>query len=91
MPVTRLSVCAFLQHHLAQFPFWCQRLALVQPGAPGGPTSQAHDLHSWEEMRAQLNNILACEETYQAFLAYLVERQRGEGSMGIDRALADRF
>ena len=32
MPVTRLKLCEFLSHYLAQFPFWCQRLALVQPG-----------------------------------------------------------
>ena len=32
MPVTRLKLFAFLARYLAQFPFWCQRLALVQPG-----------------------------------------------------------
>jgi ribosomal protein L16 Arg81 hydroxylase len=76
MPVTRLKLFAFLERYLAQFPSWCQRLALVQPGEPDGPTSQEHDLQSWEEMRAQLNDILACKETYQAFLAYLVDAQR---------------
>ena len=74
--MTRLRWFAFLQQHLAQFPFWCQRLALVQPGEAGEPVSQEHDTQSWEEMRAQLNDLLACEETYQAFLAYLVDRQR---------------
>jgi hypothetical protein len=76
MPVTRLRLFAFLQQHLSQFPFRCQRLALVQPGEAGGPVSQEHDTQSWEEMRAQLNEFLAGEETYRAFLAYLVDRQR---------------
>ena len=35
MPVTRLRLFEFLTHYLAQFPFWCQRLALVQPGNQG--------------------------------------------------------
>ena len=40
MPVTRLKLFAFLARYLAQFPFWCQRLALVQPGESEGATSQ---------------------------------------------------
>jgi ribosomal protein L16 Arg81 hydroxylase len=76
MPVTRLKLFAFLERYLTRFPFWCQRLALVQPGEPEGPTSKEHDLQSWEEMRAQLHDILAHEETYQAFLAYLVDAER---------------
>jgi ribosomal protein L16 Arg81 hydroxylase len=76
MPGTRLKLFAFLERYLAQFPFWCQRLALVQSEEPEGPTSKEHDLQSWEEMHAQLNDILVGEETYQAFLAYLVDAQR---------------
>ena len=38
-------------------------------------SSKEHDLQSCEEMRAQLNDILAHEATYQAFLAYLVDAQ----------------
>jgi ribosomal protein L16 Arg81 hydroxylase len=76
MPVTRLKLCAFLTHYLAQFPFWCQRLALVQPGEAGYPASPEHDIHSWEDMRAQLHDLLAHEATYQAFLAYLVDARR---------------
>ena len=45
MPVTRLKLFAFLARYLAQFPFWCQRLALVQPGeseaTSEGTTSRA--------------------------------------------------
>ena len=76
MPVTRLALFAFLARYLAQVPFWCQRLALVQPGESEGPTSQAHDLRSWEDMRVQLHDLLAQEATYHAFLAYLVDAQR---------------
>jgi hypothetical protein len=70
MPVVRLSVFEFLKL------FWCQRLALVQPEEAGSAASQEHDIQSWEDMRAQLNDILAQEETYHAFLAYLVDAQR---------------
>jgi ribosomal protein L16 Arg81 hydroxylase len=76
MPVTRLKLFAFLARYLAQFPFWCQRLALVQPGESEGSTSQAHDLQCWEDMRVQLHDILAHEATYHAFLAYMVDAHR---------------
>ena len=66
MPVTRLKLFAFLARYLAQFPFWCQRLALVQPGESAGATSEAHDLQSWEDMRGQLHDLLAQEATYHA-------------------------
>jgi 50S ribosomal protein L16 3-hydroxylase len=76
MPVVRLKLFAFLSHYLAQFPFWCQRLALVQPGEAACPASTEHDIQSWEDMRTQLHDLLAHEATYQAFLAYLVDAQR---------------
>ena len=76
MPVIRLKLFEFLTHYLAQFPFWCQRLALVQPGEAGCPASPEHDAHSWEDMRIQLHDLLAHEATYQAFLAYLVDTRR---------------
>ena len=76
MPVTRLKLFAFLARYLAQFPFWCQRLALVQPGEPGHPASTENDTKSWEDMCAQLHALLAHKATYQAFLAYLVDAQR---------------
>jgi ribosomal protein L16 Arg81 hydroxylase len=71
MPVTRLKLFEFLAHHLTPSPFWCQRLALVQPGESGSLVPQAHDQKLWDEMRAQLNEILAHEQTLPAFLAYL--------------------
>jgi 50S ribosomal protein L16 3-hydroxylase len=80
MPVTRLKLLAFLGQYLVQFPFWCQRLALVQPGEAGCPASPERDTASWEAMRAQLHTILAHEATYQAFLAYLVDTQRAQHS-----------
>jgi len=76
MPVVRLKLFEFLKQHLAQSLFWCQRLALVQPGVAGAPASREHDIQSWEDMRAQLNDVLAQPETYQAFLAYLVDTKR---------------
>jgi ribosomal protein L16 Arg81 hydroxylase len=79
MPVARLKVFAFLTHYLAQSPFWCQRLALMPPaeaGEGGHPVPQEDDKKVWEEMCAQLNDILGQEETFQAFLTYLVDAKR---------------
>jgi 50S ribosomal protein L16 3-hydroxylase len=76
MPVVRLKLFEFLKHYLAPSVFWCQRLALVQPEEAGRAAAQEHERQSWEDMRAQLNAILAQPETYQAFLTYLVDRQR---------------
>ncbi|MGE3538793.1 MAG: cupin domain-containing protein [Candidatus Tectimicrobiota bacterium] len=82
MPVTRLTLFPFLAHYLPQFPFWRQRLALVQPGEASGAPSQAHDQQSWDELRMQLHTLLAQESTYQAFLAYLVAPQRAQRDAG---------
>jgi ribosomal protein L16 Arg81 hydroxylase len=80
MPVARLKLFDFLTHHLAHSPFWCERLALVSPGEAGTPASQGNDKHIWEAMRVQLTTVLAQEETFQAFLAYLVDAKRARSS-----------
>jgi 50S ribosomal protein L16 3-hydroxylase len=76
MPVVRLTLFEFLQHRLAQDPFWCQRLAWVPQADAGEPVPAEHGKHLWEEMRAQLHAVLAHEQTWQEFLAYLVDPQR---------------
>ena len=76
MPAVRLKLFEFLKQHLAPSLFWSQRLALVQPGEAGSAATREHDMQSWEDMRTQLNDILAQEATYQAFLAYLVDVKR---------------
>jgi hypothetical protein len=76
MPVTRLTLFAFLTHQLAHSPFWCERLALVPPAAADSPAPLGKDDRLWGEMRAQLNALLAQEDTFQAFLAYLVDAKR---------------
>lgn len=39
--------------------------------------AQAEHAHQrWEDMRAQLQHILAQDQTFQEFLAYLVDPQR---------------
>ena len=85
MPVTRLQLFAFLAHFLAPSPFWCERLLLVQheeAGTPDRAVAEASDTQLWAEMRAQLQTILAQEQTFQAFRAYLVDGQRAQS---IDR------
>ena len=75
MPVTRLKVFEFLTQYLSHAPFWCQRLALVQPGeqrqTQDAPLKD-DDKKIWQDIRTQLNAILAQEQTFQAFLTYLV-------------------
>jgi len=76
MPVARLKVFEFLTQYLSQVPFWCERLAVV-------PRNEKREVHHavsieddnkiWQAMRTQLNDILAQEQTFQAFMAYLVE------------------
>lgn len=83
MPVARLKVFAFLAHYLAQSPFWCQRLALLPPaeaGAGGPVVLHEDDKQVWQAMRMQLNDILGQEETFRAFLAYLVDEKRARSS-----------
>jgi 50S ribosomal protein L16 3-hydroxylase len=76
MPVVRLKLFEFLQQRLAHSPFWCQRLAVVQPDETGRPTPTAHDKNIWEDMRAQLDVVLAQEQTFRDFRAYLLEAKR---------------
>jgi 50S ribosomal protein L16 3-hydroxylase len=78
MPVVRLKLFEFLTQRLAHSSFWCQRLAWVQPDqsdppvlVPQEPTQQL-----WEDMRAELNRVLAQDMTFHAFLAYLVDSKR---------------
>ena len=85
MPVPRLQLFAFLAHFLAPSPFWCKRLPLVHPAEAGTPAStvaEASAKQLWTDMRAQLQTILAQEQTFQAFQAYLVDGQRAQS---IDR------
>jgi hypothetical protein len=67
---------AFYQHRLAHDPFWCQRLAWVPQAEAGGPALTEQPPYLWEDMRAQLHEVLAHEQTWQAFLAYLVDPRR---------------
>jgi ribosomal protein L16 Arg81 hydroxylase len=79
MPVARLKLFEFLTQRLAHSSFWCQRLALVQQGetgVAGQPARQEDDKKIWDEMRAQLHAVLAQEQTFQEFLAYLVDDKR---------------
>jgi ribosomal protein L16 Arg81 hydroxylase len=75
MPVVRLQLFEFLTQRLAHAPFWCQRLAWV-PHEASSPARQEHARKLWEDMRAQLNGILAQEQTFQEFMAYLVDTNR---------------
>jgi 50S ribosomal protein L16 3-hydroxylase len=76
MPVVGLHLFAFLQHHLAHDPFWCQRLTWVPQEEAGRPTRLEHAHQRWDEMRAQLQQVLAEEQTFRAFLGYLMDPQR---------------
>jgi 50S ribosomal protein L16 3-hydroxylase len=78
MPVVALHLFAFLQQRLAQDPFWCQRLSWVAQEAAGGPAPAAPARQHWEAMRAQLQQVLAQDQTWQEFLAYLVDTQRAQ-------------
>jgi hypothetical protein len=69
----------FLTQFLAHSPFWCQRLALMQQGETGGagqPDRQEDDKKIWDEMRTQLYAVLVQGQTFQEFLAYLVDDKR---------------
>jgi ribosomal protein L16 Arg81 hydroxylase len=79
MPVARLKLFGFLAQYLSQVPFWCERLAVV----PRNEKREVHhavfkedDQQIWQTMRTQLNDILAQEQTFQAFMVYLVDDQR---------------
>lgn len=76
MPVVGLHLFAFLQQRLAQDPFWCQRLTWVAQEATGRLAPSEHTHQRWEAMRAQLQQVLAQEQTFQEFLAYLVDPTR---------------
>lgn len=78
MPVVALHLFAFLRQHLAQDPFWCQRLTWVaqQATGPAGPAEHAHQ--HWQAIRAELQQILAQDQTWEAFLTYLVAPQRAQ-------------
>jgi 50S ribosomal protein L16 3-hydroxylase len=78
MPVVGLHLFAFLQQRLAQDPFWCQRLTWVAQEAAGSPATSEPARQHWEAMRAQLQQILAQDQTFRAFLAYLVDPQRAQ-------------
>jgi 50S ribosomal protein L16 3-hydroxylase len=79
MPVVRLALFEFLQHRLAQDPFWCQRLAWVPQAEVGRPVPTDPAKHLWEELRAELQAVLADEQMCQAFLMYLVDPKRSRG------------
>jgi hypothetical protein len=76
MPVVRLTLFEFLQQRLAHSRFWCQRLAWVQQDAADSPVPTEHHKQLWENMRTQLNDVLAHEQTFQEFTAYLVDTKR---------------
>jgi 50S ribosomal protein L16 3-hydroxylase len=76
MPVVGLHLFAFLQQRLAQDPVWCQRLSWVARERGGGAVGAERAQQWWEAMRAQLQQVLSRDETFQEFLAYLVDPQR---------------
>jgi ribosomal protein L16 Arg81 hydroxylase len=76
MPVVGLHLFAFLRQRLAQDPVWCQRLAWVAEEEAGRPARAEQAQPWWEAMRDQLQQVLAREETFQEFLAYLADPQR---------------
>lgn len=80
MPVVGLHLFTFLQHRLAQDPFWCQRLTWVAQEEAGRPAPSEPAHQRWEDMCAQLQQVLAQEQTCQEFLAYLVDPTRGRSS-----------
>jgi 50S ribosomal protein L16 3-hydroxylase len=82
MPVVGLQLFAFLQHRLAQDPFWCQRLTWVPQEEAGRPAQSEHAHQCWEDMRAQLQHVLAQEQTFQEFLAYLVDPKQARNIEG---------
>jgi 50S ribosomal protein L16 3-hydroxylase len=76
MPVVGLDLFAFLRQRLAQDPFWCQRLTWVPQEETGHPARSEHAHQRWEDMRAQLQHVLAQDQTFEEFLAYLVDPKR---------------
>jgi 50S ribosomal protein L16 3-hydroxylase len=80
MPVAALHLFAFLQQRLARDPFWCQRLTWVAQEEAGRAALAEHAHPRWEAMRAQLQQVLAQDQTWQAFRAYLVDPQRARSS-----------
>jgi ribosomal protein L16 Arg81 hydroxylase len=76
LPVVRLKLFEFLTQRLARFPFWCQRLAWVQADETDDLVPRDPDKQLWEDMRAQLNSLLAQEQTFDDFMAYLVDTKR---------------
>jgi ribosomal protein L16 Arg81 hydroxylase len=76
MPVVRLKLFEFLSQRLARSPFWCQRLSWVQPDETTNPVPQEPDTQLWEDMRAQLHSVLAQDQTFYDFMAYLVDTKR---------------
>jgi ribosomal protein L16 Arg81 hydroxylase len=80
MPVVGLHLFAFLERRLAQDPFWCQRLTWVARGEASRPAGSEPARQHWGAMRAELQQILAREQTFQDFLAYLVDPQRARSA-----------
>jgi ribosomal protein L16 Arg81 hydroxylase len=76
MPVVQLHLFEFLKQRLANAPFWGRRLACVPHEEAGRPARREYARKLWEDMRAQLNSVLAQEQTFQEFMAYLVDPQR---------------
>jgi 50S ribosomal protein L16 3-hydroxylase len=76
MPVVRLKLFEFLKQHLSRSHFWCQRLAWAQQDEAGNPAPKELDKQLWQDMRARLNVLLAQEQTFHEFMAYLVDTKR---------------
>jgi ribosomal protein L16 Arg81 hydroxylase len=79
MPVVGLHLFAFLRQRLAQDPVWCQRLTWVPQETAGHLEDSPQARQHWDGMRVHLQQTLAREETFQAFLAYLTDPQRARG------------
>lgn len=78
MPVARLKLFDFLTQRLSHLPFWCERLALAHGHKVNGAAVNEGDQRIWHDMRQQLHDFLAREETFAEFMAYLVDTQRAK-------------
>ena len=73
MPITRLKLFEFLTKRLSHTHFWCERLALLSPPGEGRSAPTAQDRQIWQDMRAQLDALLAQDRTFEEFRAYLLD------------------
>jgi hypothetical protein len=77
MPVVRLKLFEFLKQHLSHSHFWCERLAWVQQAEVGSPAPLRNSTNnSGRTCERGSNVLLAQEQTFHEFMAYLVDTKR---------------